>query len=577
MESRGKLGELQNGFREGRRTSDNLFTLTQLIEACRGDKEHLVVAFLDIKKAYDMVDRDILWERMAKLEIPDDFVRIVKSIYFNCGYVFQLGRVQTEKISSHRGLKQGCPFSSLLWIIYMRVLEDRLMESGFGVKFENCTDKNGKWCTIPGLMFADDIMLMEDSGERLQYLLDITATFGEESKLNFCREKSKFMVFSGSEDKTELKLGKETIERTSNYTYLGITLTDKQDYLDEERTIRLKKVGRSVGAIKNKGIYSYNKYEVIRILWKCVAVPVATYADEVLVLEGKNEKQIRKPLEKVQLNLGRIALGANKFSPNVGIQGDIGWSTFEVRETGSKLGFWSRLLKMESSKVVKQVFEYLKWKGGKTKWFRRVHFLRRKYEIYDQEQGANGVKNKVKEKAQSLWKEETCKLRSLNGIYSRKEKYSKVNYANNKKGSALLFKARVGSLETNKRMRHIWKNSPICDLCGDEEDETVGHVILECDRFWRERTSWIWPEGSDSWETDDRLCWRIGLPVNDMFADVRVTEETKLLLEAWAKEKANIDRDHTVGHRGGQAASPPEDLTVALLDDHIYARRLSDL
>ena len=56
-EDSGMLGEFQGGFRRGRRTEDNLFMFERLIEMVKGRKEEIFVAFLDMEKAYDQVNR----------------------------------------------------------------------------------------------------------------------------------------------------------------------------------------------------------------------------------------------------------------------------------------------------------------------------------------------------------------------------------------------------------------------------------------------------------------------------------------------------------------------------------------
>ena len=52
-EDSGMMGEIQGGFRRGRRTEDNFFILERLIEMVKGRKEEIFVAFLDMEKAYD--------------------------------------------------------------------------------------------------------------------------------------------------------------------------------------------------------------------------------------------------------------------------------------------------------------------------------------------------------------------------------------------------------------------------------------------------------------------------------------------------------------------------------------------
>ncbi len=60
------LGEIQNGFRVGRRATDNLLVLETIIRQTKAEKKDTYLALLDITKAYDRVDRDILWEIMVQ-------------------------------------------------------------------------------------------------------------------------------------------------------------------------------------------------------------------------------------------------------------------------------------------------------------------------------------------------------------------------------------------------------------------------------------------------------------------------------------------------------------------------------
>ena len=57
VEQSGMLGDIQGGFRRERRTEDNLFMLERMIEMAKVRKECLFVAFIDMEKAYDKVDR----------------------------------------------------------------------------------------------------------------------------------------------------------------------------------------------------------------------------------------------------------------------------------------------------------------------------------------------------------------------------------------------------------------------------------------------------------------------------------------------------------------------------------------
>ena len=78
-----------------------------------------------------------------------------------------LGSIESGSIALNVGLKQGCVLSPLLFALYIKEIGDKVTESGKGVQIG--VER------IPGMFFADDIVLMADSGRDLQHLLDIVA------------------------------------------------------------------------------------------------------------------------------------------------------------------------------------------------------------------------------------------------------------------------------------------------------------------------------------------------------------------------------------------------------------------
>ena len=80
-EDSGILGEIKGGFRRGRRTEDNLFMPERLIDMVKGRKEEIFVAFLDMEKAYDQVNRKKLFEVMRCYGMHEKLVRLIERIY----------------------------------------------------------------------------------------------------------------------------------------------------------------------------------------------------------------------------------------------------------------------------------------------------------------------------------------------------------------------------------------------------------------------------------------------------------------------------------------------------------------
>ena len=65
-----------------------------------------------------------------------------------------------------------------------------------------------------------------------------------------------------------------------------------------------------------------------------------------------------KGLDKIQQAAGRTFLGVTKFAPFLGIEGDLGWQSTEIRRNKLMLNYWNRLLKKERCHTL-QAYIYL--------------------------------------------------------------------------------------------------------------------------------------------------------------------------------------------------------------------------
>ena len=68
----GKTGEEQN-----------LYILKELIEKAGKENKQLYCMFLDIEKAYDTVNRKIMWELVERLGFDEHIRKILQSMYRN--------------------------------------------------------------------------------------------------------------------------------------------------------------------------------------------------------------------------------------------------------------------------------------------------------------------------------------------------------------------------------------------------------------------------------------------------------------------------------------------------------------
>ena len=70
------------------------------------------------------------------------------------------------------------------------------------------------------LMYADDIVLVADSGMELQTMLEVIQAYLMKWKLKFNNRKSKLMEVGKREDGTSCKIGEEIMEVIEEFKYI---------------------------------------------------------------------------------------------------------------------------------------------------------------------------------------------------------------------------------------------------------------------------------------------------------------------------------------------------------------------
>ena len=77
-ETRNLLPEEQCGFRPHRSTKDMIFAVRRLQELGRKARVPLFLSFIDLQKAYDSVDRTLLWQVLARLRAPPQIIEVIR-------------------------------------------------------------------------------------------------------------------------------------------------------------------------------------------------------------------------------------------------------------------------------------------------------------------------------------------------------------------------------------------------------------------------------------------------------------------------------------------------------------------
>ena len=73
--------EEQAGFRAGRSTTEQIFSLRILCEKYLQHQQDLYHVFIDFKKAFDRVWHEALWATMKKYNISANLIQVIKNLY----------------------------------------------------------------------------------------------------------------------------------------------------------------------------------------------------------------------------------------------------------------------------------------------------------------------------------------------------------------------------------------------------------------------------------------------------------------------------------------------------------------
>ena len=119
------LNESQLGFRPKKSCTHGVYILSTVIGKLKRERIKGVLSFVDLKAAYDSVNRDKLFEAMDKLGLGGKFQRIIGSLYHNDNIIFEVNGSDTKPLYLKQGVRQGCNLSATLFkIITYRIIDE---------------------------------------------------------------------------------------------------------------------------------------------------------------------------------------------------------------------------------------------------------------------------------------------------------------------------------------------------------------------------------------------------------------------------------------------------------------------
>ena len=365
LESNSLLHDEQNGFRKGRCCQDHISSLYFIIENRKLSKQDTYACFVDFRKAFDSVPRELLWNKLLHIGINNNIHASIKALYTNTRSSIKIDNNLSSPIIIKRGVKQGCPLSPTLFNIFINDLIGYLNEKAEGISFGSCQ--------LNALMYADDLVLVADKPDSLNNLLQALNQWCTDNGMCINPDKTKIIHFRHPKKQISNFLftcREYRIYYTDIYRYLGVEFTEHLSWAQQIESTSISASRAANYLIAKTRSSGALVFEVYTHLYNTLVLPIIGYSSFLWGYKGYSD------IMKIQNNLMRSFLGVGRNAPIVALLGDLGWLPITTITKISCIGFWFRLSKMAEGRLNKQIFieaSNLASDKGYKNWIAHIH------------------------------------------------------------------------------------------------------------------------------------------------------------------------------------------------------------
>ena len=267
-----QLCDQQQGFRQGRGTTDAIFILKRVQQICKKGKKKVYALFIDLTAAFDHVNRKWMFQSILQ-RLPEGnnkkMFRILQSIYAYT--TTALSQCEEDVFEILSGVRQGGPESPMLYNLYMdyvmRIFIAACTEANINFfKTSYCipgparTQKQGVLgkfgsVTVDWLGYADDLVLLFKDLSSLQKGLNLLNETFRRYQLEINTDKTKTMIlnFDGEYPDSISNLEGNVIDNVKIFRYLGCKIHYKQETTgDDELSLRKESASCRLYALSKK-------------------------------------------------------------------------------------------------------------------------------------------------------------------------------------------------------------------------------------------------------------------------------------------------------------------------------------
>jgi len=476
------LCKYQFGFRKKKSTTDCVFVLTSIIDnVLNFKKKKLYCAFIDFKKAFDVVYRNGIWIKLLKYGVSSKIVKMLQKIYENVKLCLRVGGSLSDFFNSYSGVKQGEPLSPLLFLFFINDMHDAIYDGN--VDMFDLDD-----IKMFLLLFADDTVLFSQTKEGLQKLLDNLYHYCSQWGIQVNIAKTVAMVFKKGNRPEELSVLYDNcrLKVVTRFTYLGATLSANGAYFQAQKSLSKQALKALFSLNSLFDIVSLNITEKLKLFDSMIA-PILHYGSEVWGFHKAPD------IERVHLKFLKRLLNVKQQTTNTIVYGELGRFPMIIMRKIRILKFWSKLLRSPDS-IEYRLFNLRDEHGNHiNKWAISVHQLLDElgfsylwsYDSITNSELQQAI-NRIHDQYLQQWFADLKSISKLETYGLIKDNFSLEKYllcVKNSKQRTTLARLRCSAhslMIEEGRQLNIDKKDRLCTKCSMNAIESEYHFVLVC-------------------------------------------------------------------------------------------------
>jgi len=161
--------DVQFGFKRGLCCNEAIFALRTTVSHFTSARSTVYLAVLDIRKAFDSVHHDKLFDSIVATGVPDVIVSILRHWILRVNV--RWGMRCSQFFAVFNGVRQGSVLSPAIFNVFINIFIVRLRQLNIGCHLRSMF--------IGCLLCADDMILICPSVKGLQHMLDVCVSIGD--------------------------------------------------------------------------------------------------------------------------------------------------------------------------------------------------------------------------------------------------------------------------------------------------------------------------------------------------------------------------------------------------------------